>query len=159
MGPRAQAAGPPEAPRIPVVRELHGCRDTDNYAWMRDHESPALREYLAAERAYYDAESAGLAALTDQLYGEAVARTPAQADDSASWPLRQYRYWHRTPAGAENRQLLRARLDGTGGEELLLDENALGAATGYVEIGVAEVSPDDTLLAWSADTSGRRSTS
>ncbi len=149
-----RAPRPPEAPRIPAVRDLHGCRDTDNYAWMRDHDSPALREYLAAERAYYDAESAGLAELTEQLYGEAAARTPTQADDSVSWPLRGYRYWHRTPAGAEGRQLLRCRRDGTGGEELLLDENALGAADGYLEIGVAEVSPDDTLLAWSADTTG-----
>ncbi len=38
--------------------------------------------------------------------------------------------------------------------QLLLDENALGAATGYIEIGVAEPSPDNRLLAWSADTSG-----
>ncbi len=36
----------PVAPRVPSVRELHGRRDEDDYAWMRDHAAPALREYL-----------------------------------------------------------------------------------------------------------------
>jgi oligopeptidase B len=134
------------------VRELHGRRDTDNYAWMRDHSSPRLLAYLAAERAYYDAQSSQLTKLTDELYDEAVARTPRAAEDSVGWTLRGYRYWHRTPQDAENRQLLRARAGEA--EQLLLDENQLGAATGYIEIGIAEVSPDDQLLAWSADTSG-----
>jgi oligopeptidase B len=157
-------AQPPRAPRIPVARTLHGHRDVDNYAWMRDHDAPAMKEYLAAERRYYDTQTAPLGPLTDELYEEAAARMPAAADDSVGWTLRGYRYWHRTPAGAENRQLLRARLQGgepgdpgrrsEPGEQLLLDENRLGAQTGYVEIGLAEVSPDDRLLAWSADTSG-----
>ena len=148
----------PRAQRIPSVRELHGQRDVDDYAWMRDHDSAAFRAYLAAERAYYDAQTASLAELTDALFREAVARTPAAAEDSVSWTLRGYRYWHRTPAGAENRQLLRAPLGqaGPGGAEptLLLDENALAKATGYVDVQVAEPSPDDRLLAWSVDTSG-----
>jgi oligopeptidase B len=121
-----------------------------------------MQDYLIAERAYYDAQTRPLAGLTEELYREAAARTPTQAEDSASWTLRGYRYWHRTPEGAENRQLLRAPADGPairrdGGlapEQLLLDENELGAPTGYVEVGVAEVSPDNQLLAWSADTSG-----
>ncbi len=148
----------PRAQRIPSARELHGQRDVDDYAWMRDHDSAAFRAYLAAERAYYDAQTASLAELTDALFGEAVARTPALAEDSVSWTLRGYRYWRRTPAGAENRQLLRAPLGqaGPGGGEptLLLDENALAKATGYVDVQVTEASPDDRLLAWSVDTSG-----
>ena len=38
-------SGPPSAPRGPGA---------DPYAWMRDRDQPQLREYLAAERAYYD---------------------------------------------------------------------------------------------------------
>ncbi len=49
--------------------------------------------------------------------------------------------------------MLRAPAGG-GAEQVLLDENVLGAPTGYVEIGTAEPSPDDRLLAWSADTTG-----
>lgn len=130
-------------------------RDTDDYAWMRDHDAPAMRDYLAAERAYYDARTRHLDRLTDRLYGEAAARTPGTADDCVGWTLRGYRYWHRTPQGAENRQFVRARLAGPDqSEQVLLDENRIGAASGYVEVGIAAVSPDDRLLAWSADTSG-----
>jgi oligopeptidase B len=127
----------------------------DDYAWMRDHDAPAMREYLAAERAYYDARTRHLDRLAAELYREAVARTPDAADDSVGWTLRGYRYWYRTPSGANNRQLLRARVDEPArAPDVLLDENRLGEATGYIEIGVAEVSQDDRLLAWSADTSG-----
>jgi oligopeptidase B len=165
-GPSGPAApGAPTAPRIPVVRHLHGRTDVDNYAWMREHDAPAMRDYLAAERAYYDEQTGDLAELTDQLFGEAVARTSTAAEDSAAWTLRGYRYWHSAPAGAQGRQLLRAPLESADetalpsetvplDETVLLDENLLGAETGYVDVGVAEVSPDDRLLAWSADTSG-----
>jgi oligopeptidase B len=147
---------PPRPPRIPSVRTLHGQTDVDNYAWMRDHGAPELRAYLAAERAYYDAQTAGLAELTGELFSEAVARTPSTADDSVAWTRRGYRYWYRSPERAENRQLYRARLDqGESGEPaLLLDENVLAEPTGYVDVPVAEPSPDDRLLGWLVDTSG-----
>jgi oligopeptidase B len=149
------AANSPRAPRIPFVRELHGQRDPDDYAWMRDHDAPALREYLAAERAYYDAGTGHLAQLTEDLFAEAVSRLPGGADDSVSWPLRDYRYLHRTLAGAEGRQLLRYRNgESPDSAVVLLDEDELGAATGFVDLGTCEPSPDDTLLAWSADTTG-----
>jgi len=159
---QAAAVQAPTAPRVQSVREMHGYRDVDDYAWMRDHASPELLAYLAAERAYYDAETARLAALTDELYAEAVARVPAAADDSVGWTMHGYRYWHRTLAGADNRQLWRAPLEAvaTGGgvaagtAEQLLDENLLAAITGYVDVGVTLPSPDSRLLAWSADTSG-----
>ena len=38
----------PRAQRIPSVRELHGQRDVDDYAWMRDHDSAAFLAYLGA---------------------------------------------------------------------------------------------------------------
>jgi oligopeptidase B len=144
----------PSAQRIPSVRELHGQVDVDDYAWMRDHDAPQFRAYLAAERAYYDDQTADTSGLAEELFAEAAARTPATAEDSVSWPLRGYRYWYRTPEGAENRQLLRARSGRVNEPVLLFDENVLGQPTGYVDVPVAEPSPDDRLLAWLVDTSG-----
>ncbi len=95
----------------------------------------------------------GLARLTGELAAEAVARTPATTEDSVGWTLRGYRYWHRTPSGADNRQLFRAG-PGQAEPRLLLDENVIAEPTGYVDVPVAEPSPDDRLLAWLADTSG-----
>jgi oligopeptidase B len=125
----------------------------DNYAWMRDHSGPAFRDYLAAERAYYDAQSRHLAGLAGELYQEATGRTADRSEDSVGWNLRDFVYRTRTVQGRENLQFLRSQ-SGETGEELLLDENILAAETGYVDVGVREPSPDSALLAWSADTSG-----
>ena len=152
-GTADQTPVPPVAPRIPSVRELHGRTETDNYAWMRAGDQRGLLDYLAAERAYYDAHSQHLADLTGRLLAESAGRTPGQAEDSVGWPLSGFIYRTRTPEGRENLQFLRSR-PGESGEQLLLDENIIGAATGYVDVGVRQPSPDSHLLAWSADTSG-----
>jgi oligopeptidase B len=143
----------PVAPRIPSVRELHGNREADDYAWMRDHGRPELRDYLAAERGYYDAHAALLSALVGRLAAESAGRIPDQAEDSVGWPLSGFIYRTRTPQGRENLQFLRSQ-SGESGEQLLLDENIVGAATGYVDVGAREPSPDSGLLAWSADLTG-----
>ncbi len=148
-----QQPAPPVAPRVPAIRELHGVTDVDEYAWMRDHDAPQMRDYLAAERGYYDAQTAGLAGLRAQLYAEAAGRTSQAAEDSAPWPRGGYRYWTRTPAGQQDEQLLRSPA-GLGGEQLLLDQNEVGARTGHVDVAVREPSPDGRLLAWSADSTG-----
>jgi oligopeptidase B len=136
----------PSAPRIPSVRELDG--ETDDYAWMRDHSQ--IREYLAAERAYYDARTHRLGHLTSRLCAESAGRVP-EADESVGWSLSGFIYRTRTPEGRENLQFVRSR-SGESAEEVLLDENII--SDGYVEVGVREVSPDGSLLAWSADTTG-----
>ena len=127
---------PPVAPRIPSIRELHGTTDTDDYAWMRDPAQPDFRDYLAAERAYYGSHSAPLADLIGQLAAESAGRTPDRAEDSVGWPLSGFIYRTRTPEGRENLQFLRSR-SGESHEQLLLDENIVGSATGYVDVGRA----------------------
>ena len=144
---------PPRAPRVPVVRELHGTADVDGYAWMRDPQEPALRDYLAAERAYYDARTRPLADLTGELFRAAAGRTAQRPEDSVRWPCRGYAYWTRMPEEGENLQFLRAKA-GEITEQLLLDENIIAAATGFADVGIRAPSPDGALLAWSADTSG-----
>ena len=144
---------PPVALRLPSVRKLHGQVDTDDYAWMRDHEHPALAEYLAAERSYYDAFAARLADLTERLAAESAGRIPAGAETSVGWPLSGFIYRTRTPDGRENLQFLRSQ-SGESAEQVLLDENILGEETGYIEVGDRLPSPDGKLLAWTSDASG-----
>jgi oligopeptidase B len=146
-------ARPPVAPREPSVRELHGKEVADDYAWMRDTDQPRLRDYLVAERAYYDTHTEHLNQLTGQLSAEAAGRFPAGDEYSVSWPLRGFTYRTRLPAGNDDLQLLRSE-DGQPAEQVLLDDNLLAAKTGFVDVGDREPSPDGRLLAWSADTSG-----
>lgn len=143
----------PVAPRVPSTRELHGRLDTDDYAWMRDHEHPLFLEYLSAERRYYDAFASRLADLTERLAAESADRIPAGADTGVGWPLSGFVYRTRTPEGRENLQFLRSQ-SGETTEQVLLDENILGEETGYIEVGDRLPSPDGKLLAWTSDTSG-----
>jgi oligopeptidase B len=144
---------PPVAPRIPFVRPVHDEAVADDYAWMRNPDDPALRDYLAAERAYYDDCSRRLEGLAATLAAEAESRIPAGDEDSVSWPRGGFSYRTRMPAHRDNLQWLRSQ-DGWASEQVLLDENLIAAPTGFVETGAREPSPDGALLAWSADTSG-----
>jgi len=63
----------------------------DPYAWMRDTSDPAMLEYLTAERAYYDLQTAHTVRLRDELAVEMSVRL-APADESAGWRLGGYHY-------------------------------------------------------------------
>ncbi len=120
---------------------------------MRDRPQPEFGDYLAAERGYYDAHVARLAELTGRLAAESAGRIPAGSEDSVGWPLSGLIYRTRTPEGRENLQFLRSK-PGESGEQVLLDDNIVGEATGYVDVEDRLPSPGGDLLAWSADTSG-----
>src|SRR5215472_3625740 len=55
----AQTAVPPPSPSKPVTETLHGVAITDPYRWLEDQNSPATREWIAAQdqvtRAYLNA--------------------------------------------------------------------------------------------------------
>jgi oligopeptidase B len=144
---------PPAAPRfLPGPPAVLAGGDPDPYAWMRDRDLPATRDYLAAERAYYDQQLD--AGLRDELAAELTARVLA-AEDSVSWRRDGRTYFTRTIPGQEFEQFCRAR---DGGDQVLLDANLLledpDCAGGYVALGVREVSPDGRLLAYSVDFDG-----
>ncbi|HEY7919757.1 MAG TPA: oligopeptidase B, partial [Streptosporangiaceae bacterium] len=140
-------SGPPVARRGPGA---------DPYAWMRDRDQPETRAYLAAERAYYDQQTAPLRGLREELFAELAARLPP-AEESVRWRRGAFWYFTQTVAGQQLKQFCRAAApDGPG--EVLLDENLLladpAAAGSYAELGVREVSPDGRYLAYSVDFDG-----
>ncbi len=128
----------------------------DPYAWMRAVDQPALRDYLAAKRAYYDQQMARLQPVRDELLTELTGRT-APAEDSVSWRRAGFSYFTRTIPELDYAQFCRTGRDGAP-PEILLDENLLLAdpacTGGYVGLGVREVSPDGRLLAYSVDFDG-----
>ncbi|HKA68904.1 MAG TPA: prolyl oligopeptidase family serine peptidase [Actinomycetes bacterium] len=143
---------PPAAPRHPTVRELHGDRVVDDYAWMRSVGGPDLIDYLAAERAFYDAAVAHTALLRQELFGEMAARMPV-SEESARWRHGPCVYYSRTVEGKEYEQFLRAPTEEIPGE-VVLDLNELASGADYIELGVRSVSPDHRLLAYSIDKVG-----
>lgn len=150
----------PAARRVEQVRELHGHRRVDGYAWVGDVDNPEVVAYLQAERACYDASTAHLRPLVDGLTKTMRSRVP-DTDSSVSYRRSRFSYYNLTPAGSDYEQLWRGSdpagaetANPTSSDILLLDPASLRGDSAYVELGVCEVSPDERLLAYSVDTVG-----
>ena len=153
----ADAAGapPPVARREPVETVLHGDRRVDQYAWLREKESPEVVAYLNAENAYTDAALRGTEAFQERLYQEMLGKI-LQTDLSVPYRLRGYLYFTRTEEGKQYPIHCR-RLDVDGSsEELLLDLNLLAEGHSFLDLGSFAVSNDNHLLAYSLDSTGFR---
>jgi oligopeptidase B len=150
---------PPTAPRTPYAHTEHGVTRPDPYHWLGS-DDPAVLEYLVAERAFYDASRLHLAPLTSALHAEMRGALPA-VDESARWSRRRFTYWTQQPVNSEYVEFWRLNHDSetesttdSESSSLILDVAALDAGTGYLDVGLTEVSPDEDLLAYSVDTQG-----
>jgi oligopeptidase B len=144
---------PPDAPRRPHVRLLHGHEVPDDYHWMVEG-GPELDEVLQAELDHYTQATAPLEPMRRRLFTEMVARTPL-AEEGAAHVHAGFEYRDVMAEGAQLGQFQRRPV----GEQdwvVLVDLDAEAAAAGstYAEYGTREVSPDGTTLAWSIDVTG-----
>ena len=147
---------PPIAERRPVTSELHGVTRTDDFAWLRDREDPAVIAHLEAENTYTAEAMAPTEALQETLFTEIKARVQ---ETDLSVPTRKgpWEYFTRTEEGRQyaihGRRPLGAPENGPH-DQLLLDENALAEGHEYFALGTFEISPDHAMLAYALDTSG-----
>jgi oligopeptidase B len=151
----ASVAAAPVARREPVEAVLHGDRRVDHYAWLRNKESEEVLAHLKAENAYTDSVFLPTEVLQEKLYQEMLGRI-LQTDLSVPYRLRGYRYFTRTEEGQQYPIRLRQRDAEGAAQELLLDLNALAEGHSFLGLGSFEVSDDNTLLAYSTDTTGFR---
>ena len=154
----ADASKPPVAETRPhEVKAPHGAVRQDEYYWLRDdsRQDPQMLAYLQAENAYADAMLAPLATLKEQLYSELVGRIK---QDDASVPFQENGYWYYTRFEEGREYPIHARRKGSmeAAEEILLDVNTLAEGQGFFQIARYEISPDNRLMAYFEDTSGRR---
>jgi len=154
----APALTPPDAEKQPhTVKAPFGATRTDDYYWLRDdtRENPKMLAYLNAENAYTDQVVAPLKPLEDTLYKEIVARIK---QDDASVPARDRGYWYYTRYETGKDYPIQARRKGSmdAPEEILLDINVMAEGKNFFDVGDADVSQDNHLLAWAEDDVGRR---
>ena len=152
---RAAAPAPPIARRHPVEHVMHGDRRIDDYAWLRDKNDPAVIAYLNAENAYTDTVLRGTEPFQEKLYQEMLGRI-LQTDLSVPYRLRGYLYFTRTEEGKQYAIHCRRRDAENAPEELLIDLNVLAEGHSFLSLGVFAVSDDNSLLAYSLDTTGFR---
>ncbi|WOQ18494.1 S9 family peptidase [Raineyella sp. W15-4] len=165
-------SGAPRAARLPRERTHHGHTFLDPYEWLRD-DDPAVTAYLRAENDWFDACTADQEELRRSLVADIAVRTQ-QTDlsvpvrvvhDTDRGPV-AYWYYRRFVAGDSYPVQVRLRTDAgpdelpprpadaPDTEEILLDLNARAEGHDFYQVGLLDVSPDGTLLAWSEDTTG-----
>jgi oligopeptidase B len=131
-----------------------GDKRTDDYYWLNERENPAVKAYLESENRYADSVLAPVAGLREKLFEELKARIK---EDDSSVPYFKNGYWYigRFEKGKEYQIFSRKKgtLDAT--EEILVDVNELAKGKPYCQLGGLSVSPDNRMLAYAVDYSGR----
>ncbi len=144
---------PPVASRIPRVDTLHGEILTDEYAWFRDRNNPAVIAHLNAENSYTEQMTAGTQALRDALYAELVGRIKETDLTVPSYDA-PYWYYTRTEQGKAYPIFCRKLRTLDAAEEIIFDQNAEAKGRKFFSLGGFEVSPNHQLLAVLVDTTG-----
>jgi oligopeptidase B len=157
---------PPVAAKRPHQATYHAVTLTDEYHWLKDRSYPTIDDkeildHLKAENAYFEAQMAPQAALTETIFQEMKGRVK---EDDSSVPQKDgdYIYWSEFESGGQYRKHYRQpyRKDPKSKKaynlitSLILDENELAKDKEYFRLGAAEVSPDGKLLAYAYDDNG-----
>ncbi len=144
---------PPMAKKVVQADTLFGDIRTDPYFWLREKENPEVIDYLNAENDYTEAMMAHTEKLQKKLYKEMLGRIK---ETDLSVPVRKddYYYYSRTEEGQQYPIHCRKKSSMDADEEILLDENEMAKGYDQFELGIFNVSPDHTLLAYSSDTTG-----
>ena len=146
----------PVAVRQPyTVTSPNGDRQ-DPYYWLRDdtRTSPTVLDYLHQENDYVENYASAYQGLTDKLTNEIIGRIK-QDDSSVPYTKGDYSYYRKFEQGKEYPIYLRKSLkDGT--EQVILDVNEMAKGKAYYAVSNWQVSPDQNLIAYVEDTSGRR---
>ncbi len=160
------------APQPPVAAEeaypitAHGHTRNDEYYWMRlseeqrnapepDAHTRRVIAHLTAENAYTEAVLSPIKGLREKLFQEMKGR---MKETDLSVPYRENGFWYhyRYEEGKEYPIHVR-RADQAGApEEDFLNENTLAQGHAYFDLGDFEISPANSIAAYSVDTVGRR---
>src|SRR6202011_2147948 len=134
----AQELSPPRATIKPRVDTLHGEVRIDNYFWIRNKSDPQVIAYLEAENAYTASRMKHTEALQKKLYDEMLGRIK-ETDLSVPYLDHGYWYYNRTEKGKNYPIHLRKKESLTSPEEVILDENLLGAGKKFNGVGSLQV--------------------
>ncbi|MCT4629297.1 S9 family peptidase [Winogradskyella sp.] len=146
---------PPSAKKIPHQLEKHNDIRIDNYFWMNDRDQPDVIEYLNAENSYCDSQMVHTKVFQKDLFEEMKARIK---EDDSSVPYKYNGYWYITKFEKGKDYPIYSRKKDTldNPEELLFDCNEMAKDHSYFKLVGISISPDNKLVSYGIDTSGRR---
>lgn len=146
---------PPIAKKIPHQLEKHGDLRIDNYFWMKDREHPEVIDYLNAENEYCDSKMAHTKDFQKDLFKEMKARIK---EDDSSVPYKYNGYWYisKYEKGKDYPIYTRKKESLDNPEELVFDCNTMAEGESYFKLAGISISPDNNLVSYGIDTTGRR---
>ena len=145
---------PPKARISPTTLETHGHVRVDSYHWLRERDKPEVVDYLRTENDYTAAVMRHTEGLQTALFEEIKGRIK-QTDMSVPYREADYYYYTRFEAGKEYPIYCRKRvLDGL--EQVILDVNVMATGYEFYTVESRVVSSAQDILAYAADTVGRR---
>jgi oligopeptidase B len=162
---------PPRAKIVPRSRKVHGVTLRDDYGWLRARNwqavieepklcPPEIAQYLRQENGFAAAAFKPLEGLQKQLIAEMRGRMqedesePPQKD--GDW-LYYERYRKRQQYPLSCRKPANTKGGKEGKEQILLDGPREARDYDYFSVGSVNPSPDHSLIAWAADTTGSES--
>lgn len=143
----------PIAPRQEHVWKRPTGDFQDPWAWLRNKNDPKTLAYLDEENAYANNWFAQSEPSINTLFEEIKSRVQ---ETDMSVPTQHGPWWYvsKTIEGMAYAMHCRGLSKETATEHTILDENAEAGEEEYFSLGVAEISADHSLLAWSYDTDG-----
>ncbi|TRD11182.1 S9 family peptidase [Erythrobacter insulae] len=148
---------PPTAEKREHSYSYHGITISDPYDWLYDKSYPVVDDedvldYIKAENAWFEAQMAPQAELTEALFKEMRARIK---EDDSTVPQRMgdYLYWSEFEEGAQYRKHWRKPVAG-GDPVLILDQNELAEGLEYFRLGALSISKSGRYMAYATDTNG-----
>lgn len=151
---QSRASAPVAEPR-PHRLEAHGDVRIDPYFWLRDRDDPRVIAYLEAENAWTEAAMAHTKEVQERLFEEIKGRIK-QDDSTVPYLLDGYWYYTRFEEGKEYPLYCRKKGRLSAPEQVMLDVNELAEGHGFMAVSGREMSPDGNILAYAADSVGRR---
>ena len=145
----------PIAKKIPHQFIEHNYKRIDNYYWLRDKENQEVLDYIDSENNYLKHKLKHTEDFQKELYKEMRARIK-EDDNSVPYFKNGYYYYHRYEKGGEHPIYCRKRESLEADEEVFLNENELAKDFPYYEIVSFSVSPNNKVLAFCEDITGRR---
>lgn len=152
MGKHIQA---PVATVRPHELTAHNHTRIDNYFWLNDREDQEVIDYLNAENAYYEAETAHTKAFQTDLFEEMKSRIK-EDDSSVPYFYNGYYYITRFEKGKDYPIFSRKKESLEAEEEIMFDCNVMAEGQSYFHLRGINVSEDNQWVAFGVDTVSRR---
>ncbi len=156
----------PIAHKHPKIITVHNDQRIDNYFWMRltddqktaskkDAQTKQVEQYLLEENEYYDTITSPTKDFQEHLFLEMKNRIK-EDDESVPYFKNGFFYITRFEKGSQYPIYARKKETLNAKEEIIFDVNKEAQGYEYFHLGGIQVSPNNTLVAFSTDTVSRR---